>query len=76
MITKIEKAKSSRSSCSECKNKIQLGEPRGIEPTITSMYGKTYKSNKFYCKKCTIIKLKKSLDLINGWLSQMEEKWL
>lgn len=76
MINKIEQAKSGRSSCAKCKNKIPMNEWRGIEPTITSLHGRTYKSNKFYCKDCTIIKLKKSRESINGWLSQLEQNTL
>ena len=73
MIKKIEKAKSSRSSCSQCKEKILMGEPRGIKPSITSAFGKTYKSNSFYCKKCTIVELKKSQELIKRLLVQVNQ---
>ena len=50
MITTLEKAKSNRSTCHNCKKKIEKGETRGVGEFIA--YG-GHKSKNFYCKKCT-----------------------
>ena len=73
MIKKIEKAKSGRSNCADCKEKIAQGDWRGIEEGLTAMYGKTYKSNKFYCKRCSIKKINEAIVLMNQWLEDFKK---
>ena len=71
MITSIEKAKSSRSTCNECDNKIENNEWRGVENVFSFLVKQLTK--KFYCKECTIKKLQEQDDKIKGWLLELKK---
>ena len=57
-ISEIEIAKSSNAGCKFCGKLMGKGTPRGIE----YVKGGTYTSERYYCWKCTKIKLKEQIE--------------
>ena len=65
MITNIEIAKSNRSTCVGCDNKISQGEWRGTENVWSFAIRNTIK--KFYCRECVTKKLIIHQSKIEKW---------
>ena len=67
MIGEIEKALSSRSSCTKCKKGIEVDSLRGIEHGVS--FGHPVKN--YFCSKCTKLILEKQLQENKEMLDQL-----
>lgn len=74
MIIKIEKAKSNRSTCKGCDNKIEKDELRGVANEWSFIARGM--SKRYYCKGCTIKKLIAFRDKIDKWLVMLNQNKL
>ena len=72
MITSVEKAKSNRSSCIGCENKIEKDEWRGVE-NVFSFFVKNL-TKKYYCKSCAVKKLIEQQNKIKGQLKLLNSQ--
>lgn len=69
MITKIERAKTGRSTCQGCDNKIEKGTWRGVENSF--FYAVQHLTKRYYCADCTKKKVENQKIKLDGILEEL-----